>query len=245
MPVTKRQVVQLDVPINNPNLPKLGLSKEELELATIQSITLWPALHPWGINEANSGFKDRLFDNELLTFNSTAVSTRFFAAGDGADAYNIQNTDMVIATTNFDDSGSFTIALLVADECGFGSINLVDERWYVSSNGGKLRFEIAGNGIGTYDQYNGPLLTAEEFKPVLFIVDKGLGIVTLRVDGQDVFQLDIDKEEVQPGELQIGRINAGTPQQRNGFYRAAIAFNEALSPSEITTVENYLNSLKA
>lgn len=244
MPVTKRQVVQLDVPINNPNLPRLGLTKEELELASIQSISLWPALHLWGVNDANTGFRDRLFDDELLSISSTSVDTRFFQAVDGLQAYSIQNSSMVLATTDFDDSGSFTVALLVAAECGFGSINLVDGRWYVASNGGKLRFEVAGAGIGSYEQYNGPLLTAEEFKSIIFIVDKGLGTVTLRVDGQNVFELDIDKDKVQPGELQIGRINAATPQQRNGFYRAVVTFNDALSSAEISTLEAYLNSLK-
>ena len=244
MTIQKRQIVQLDVPINNFKLPVLSLTNEELNLAKINSLSHWPALHEWGANEDNTGFKDRMFKKEILAKNFSNVSSRFFSAADGKKGYSIQNFDMALEFDELDDSGSFTIATFVGAECGFGSINAQPGNWFVGSNAGKIRLEISGAAVSSYDSYNGPLLDASDFKSVILILDRDQSIVKLRVDGQEVFSLAIDNSVQLPGELQLGAINVGTQQLRSGSYRAALVFNDALSGLELNALESYLNTLK-
>jgi hypothetical protein len=242
--MTYRQIVQLKGTVNNSNLALLDVTQEELAVANINSNVYWPALAPWGKNAANTGFRDRLSNSDCLASDYSAVSTRFFSTIDSKFAYSIQGFDMVLNEPDFDCSGSFTVALLAGDECGFGSISIGSGAWFLSSNLGKIRFDGSVGTSGGYDAYNGPLLSTNNMTAVILIVDRENNTVILRINGSDEMSIDFDGTATIFSELQIGAVNGGTPQMRTGHYRAPIAFKSALSGVQLQELDNYLLSQK-
>lgn len=240
-----RSIINVDAVVNNASLPELSIQQEQIDLAALSGITAWPAIEPWAVSPAGTGFKDYLSTNTHERTSGVVSATSFVTAIDGAPAYNIAADGNEINTGDVDFSGGFTIALLCGSGMGIGSRSINSGLWFLASNELKLRWEINSTGFSSYTLYDGPLLSTTEMNKVVFVYDPTTGKAFVRVNGQKCLEKVIAVNTDALSELTIGAINVGTKQMRLGHYRAAVAFNRPLGDAGLAAVEAYLDSLKA
>ncbi|MGC4252422.1 MAG: hypothetical protein QM605_13430 [Sphingobium sp.] len=239
--MTYRQVIQLSGTVDNPSLPDFDISDEEMAVAQIDAIALWPALYSWGVNAGDSGFVDRMADLEMLANGYSPVSGRLHVFADGKRSYNIQTVPMLLRSAAVDFSGSFSIAMLVGAELGAGNYSNLAGNWFIASSDGKLRYAFPGIGasFNDYTPYTGPLLNSSTMTSVILIADREAETVRLHVEGADYLVASMTTPDgAVLSEFQVGGFySGGTTSARLGHYRGAMVFNKALNADEIAAVE--------
>lgn len=244
-----RQVLQLDIDVNNPDLPVLDISPEKMAVTSLPGIVCWPSMTTYGLNEARNGFQDNMgIDEQVLSQGTTEDLTPAISVlgVDGGPIYNLAYGDraLIVNPEAIDlSTNSFIIASAALTEFGIGSYNILDGRWFLASNENNLRYEIDGVASGAYSEYDGPALSATAFSTILFIVDRDTNQVYCRVNGTMCLVNTLPSDSVVLNELNFGRLNVGSPQYRQGAYRELIVHQGAITNDVITTIETYLNSL--
>lgn len=237
-----RLLLQLDGSIAIDGMPKLDVTQREIEVANIQGLEYWPGLFSWDLNDANNGFLDRVTDQAAPIWAAGDIRGKFTNFADGYVAYELNSVNSALIKQPFPATGSFTVAAVVGPELSMGSITDGAGYWYLSSSGGKLRYNLGG--VGTvYEDYTGPALNNTKMTYVVFIFDRANGELRLRVNGALVNSTkatSLTTANVK-SELAFGRTNVnGTVQSRLGHYRVAIGFSRALTGANLASLEAML-----
>jgi hypothetical protein len=253
-----RQILSFPGTAAVPGNPLIDVSEAEIAVCNIDGLVYWPGMAAWDVPPSKDKFLDRVDDAVCPTFGAVDVSTSFAVSANGKSVYNVAGVNHCPIDPDFSSAGSFTVGVVVRDFCGFGSYGDptlgAGSSWYISSENsvsadtGKLRFSL-GDISGTYGQYLGRPLAAAYLTPIVFIVDRATGTVTIRANGAVAFTAvnpNISTKLLLNG-LRFGAVVSATNAHvsKYGHYAAAIAFNRVLAGDDLAALERMLAEVAA
>lgn len=258
--MANRQILYFPGTSSVPGYPDLDVTESEIALANMAGRVYWPGLFDWDVNNASTGFRDRVTDAAAPVEGVVNVAKQFGAAPNGKNVYNIGAAAHNPIAPPFDTTGSFTIGLVVEQNIAMGSFsaaaasNETPAPWFVitgttGADIGKPWIQFGALTSGGYAGYSGSPLAAGVMNRVVLIVDRGASKITLRVNGvvgHTVTHALVNTAAVF-SELKIGaaRPAGANSSQRSLKLGAVIAFTRALAGDDLATLEAHLAEVAA
>lgn len=237
-----------------PGAPKIDYSNAEDEVANTPSIKFWPALAPYGAK--NGVIIDRVEQFAIPSYGSSNALANFVTMINGKTGYKVNAIAQALGMNPFNTAGSFTIGCVCADQLAFGSLSTGAETdpiapWGIYSNlGGTGLITTAFGNLKTVESVSNTWakkLSATKLTAVVLIFDRGLGRISIRYDGVEMWTSTANadlvkavglKPELNMGALRIAgqSTDATRPMQSNAF----AAFGTALAGTELASLEKML-----
>jgi hypothetical protein len=226
------------------NIP-MDVSPEEIAVANIDGNIFWPYiddLHGRVPGAQPQALWDRRPDIDLQLRNSAQVGISISPLPAGCPAVVIGSPNSIWRATVPSWEGGLTVCAIVDDLLGMSSYGGTNPWWIRNDDSGRLYFKLGGF-TSNPALYQGPLLSAAAQTIVVFVWNAATGTVKIRVNG--VYELNIPNAAfattaVHPS-LQYGLVNdAGAQTGRYSLHGGMLAFNRALTASEITELEKML-----
>lgn len=243
-------IYQLGGSFSGAGLGALDVREDEIAAANIADLTAWPYASTYGVNDARTGFLDRMKDIDRLLYIPSDPRAFISARTGEVPTYKTGvGTASGIVVPAYGNTGSFTIAALLSVDAftandgvkvGPTSIPGGGTYWTLGSDtSGRFRVGT-GAALGAFTDYTGPVLATNAWRRVLMEFDRALGRFRLRVDG--AWQLSKSDSSYLTAsfgaDMAFGGFNNGSSfSTTSARYVEPMLFGRVLTDAEIAVID--------
>lgn len=239
-----------------PGAQKLDVTPNEIYVANIPSLKMWPGLFEWDV--ASGTILDRVTDKVIPSYGVSLPSANFATMINGKRGYKINALAQTLMG-DFNTTGSFTVGGVFDLHSTFGSYtetaanNSVPAAWGLYSNAGGSGLISAFFGtiaVAETVSANWPIkLAANRLTAIVIVFDRTLGEISIRYNGIQMWKSTPAQAETVKGISLLNEIIMGAVRvygvgrdlvPRVFTTNAFAAFESALVGDDLTAFENLL-----
>lgn len=236
-----------------PGAQKLDITPNEIYVANIPSLKVWPGLFEWDV--ASGTILDRVTDKVIPSYGVSLPSANFATMINGKRGYRINALAQTLMS-EFNTSGSFTVGGVFDLQATFGSYSettantSVPAAWGLYSNAsgtGLVSVFFGSLAVSETTSATWPIkLAANRLTAIVIVFDRTLGRISIRYNGIEMWSFtgDAVRSVSLLNELIMGAVRvAGTGRDlvpRAFTTNAFAGFESALVGDDLTAFENVL-----